>query len=172
MKTATLWQAVTGDRSDLLGQIVKLLADLRIRYCVIGAHAINAYAKPLIGRELGLVVGAHHVEVFRPALGGFNVEHSPHSIHIAQEGSDLRVQIQTDPRYAEFVGRARPLDVLGTTLMVASVEDLLQGKVWAAMDTSRRPSKRQKDLADISRLLDLYPQLRERVPGELLDRLL
>ena len=40
------------------------------------------------------------------------------------------------------------------------------------MDTSRRPSKRQKDSADISRLLDLYPELRERVPGELLDRLL
>lgn len=172
MKASTFWKTVTMDRSDLLGRIVKLLADLRIRYCVIGGQAVNAYAEPLVSLDLDLVVATDQIGVLRRALSGLRVEEFPHSINIAQEGSDLRVQIQTDPRYAEFVERAQPLDVLGTTLMVASVEDLLQGKVWAAMDTSRRPSKRQKDLADISRLLDLYPQLRERVPGELLDRLL
>jgi hypothetical protein len=62
--------------------------------------------------------------------------------------------------------------VLGLTLPVARVEDVLQGKVWAAQDASRRPSKRQKDLADISRLLEAYPELRPRVPPEILDRLL
>jgi hypothetical protein len=62
-------------------------------------------------------------------------------------------------------------DVLGLQLPVASVEDVLQGKIWAALDPDRRPSKRQKDLADIARLIEAYPALRDRVPQELLERL-
>ena len=60
----------------------------------------------------------------------------------------------------------------GSTLPVAAIEDLLQGKVWAASDTSRRASKRQKDLADIARLIEARPELRDRVPREILDKLL
>jgi hypothetical protein len=40
------------------------------------------------------------------------------------------------------------------------------------LDPARRASKRQKDLADISRLLEAYPQLRSRVPAEILEKLL
>jgi hypothetical protein len=54
---------------------------------------------------------------------------------------------------------------------VACVEDVLSGKVWAASDPARRASKRQKDLADIARLLESDPELRAQVPRELLDRL-
>lgn len=58
------------------------------------------------------------------------------------------------------------------TLPVASVEDVLQGKIWAVMDPERRGSKRQKDLADIARILEKYPDLRTRVPQEIRARLL
>jgi hypothetical protein len=54
---------------------------------------------------------------------------------------------------------------------VARVEDVLQGKVWAASDASRRASKRQKDLADIARLLEEFPRLRGSVPEAILQRL-
>jgi hypothetical protein len=54
---------------------------------------------------------------------------------------------------------------------VASLDDVLRGKVWAAQDPTRRPSKRQKDLADIARLIETHPALRERVPRAILDRL-
>jgi len=77
-----------------------------------------------------------------------------------------------DARYAPFVDRASRRLVLGMDLPVASVEDLLDGKVWAAMDPSRRPSKRQKDLADIARLIEAYPALRAALPPEILARLL
>ena len=56
-------------------------------------------------------------------------------------------------------------------LPVARIEDILQGKIWAAMDADRRQSKRQKDLADIARILEVSPSLRSRVPGELLAKL-
>jgi hypothetical protein len=62
--------------------------------------------------------------------------------------------------------------VLGLELPVASVEDVLQGKIWAALDPERRGSKRQKDLADISRLLEMYPELQPKVPQEIRAHLL
>jgi hypothetical protein len=82
------------------------------------------------------------------------------------------VQLQTDARYAGFVDRAQERPVLGLRLPVATLEDVLQGKVWAVQDATRRPSKRQKALADISRILEVHPTLRGRVPSEVLDRLL
>jgi nucleotidyltransferase AbiEii toxin of type IV toxin-antitoxin system len=101
----------------------------------------------------------------------FRVERFPHSLNISTPGSKLRVQIQTDPLYFDFVERASVREVLGLDLPVAAAEDVLQGKVWAASEARRRPSKRQKDLADISRLIEAYPELRSRVPAEILARL-
>jgi hypothetical protein len=56
-------------------------------------------------------------------------------------------------------------------MVVASLEDVLQGKIWASLDHERRGSKRQKDFADIARLIEAYPELRDRVPEEILSRL-
>jgi hypothetical protein len=81
------------------------------------------------------------------------------------------VQIQTDPRYETFLAGASVRDILGLRLPVAKVEDILQGKIWAVLDPGRRPSKRQKDLADIARLIEVYPELRQKVPSEILARL-
>lgn len=67
--------------------------------------------------------------------------------------------------------KASVREILGLRLSVASLEDLLQGKIWAASDPTRRPSKRQKDLADIARPLAAYPELRSRVLTEVLSRL-
>lgn len=63
-------------------------------------------------------------------------------------------------------------DVLGRWLPVASLEDILQGKVWTVSDSSLMTSKRQKDLADIARLLEAYPHLRSRVPAKIFSRLI
>lgn len=54
---------------------------------------------------------------------------------------------------------------------VASARDVLQGKVWAAQDHSRRVSKRQKDLADIARLVEAVPALRASVLREILQKI-
>ena len=172
MKAATFWKTVTMDRADLLGKLVGLFERLGIRYCVIGGQAVNAYVEPLVSLDLDVVVATEQIPALESALVDFKVRTFPRSINISLEGSDLRAQIQTDPRYAEFVARAEPRDVLGVTLHVARVDDVLQGKVWAASDETRRPSKRQKDLADIARLLDAYPTLRAQVPASILDRLI
>jgi hypothetical protein len=154
MKASTFWRTVVSDRSDFLDRFLALLEDHRIRYCVIGGQAVNAYAEPVVSLDLHIAVALDQVAVAESLLtANFKVERFPYSFNVSDTGSDLRVQVQTDPRYSEFVSRAGMKDVLGGALSVADSADVLQGKVWAAADARRRPSTRLKDLADIARIL-------------------
>lgn len=172
MRAEAFWKTILHDRVDFLDRLIGLLIDHGIRYCVVGGQAVNAYAEPVVSLDLDLAVAADQMAQVESSMReAFVVERFPHSLNVSLPGSDLRVQIQTDPRYAAFVERATVRDVLGLRLSVASVEDLLQGKLWAVTDEMRRPSKRQKDLADIARLLEAYPALRARVPVHVLAKL-
>ncbi|HEX2107954.1 MAG TPA: hypothetical protein VHF70_01580 [Rubrobacteraceae bacterium] len=64
--------------------------------------------------------------------------------------------------------RAERGDVLGIEMLVSFACGVLQGKVWAAQDLSRRPSKIRKDLLDVERLTETHPARRELVPPEIL----
>lgn len=163
---------IVADRSDFLTRVIELLSENKISFCVLGGQGVNAYAEPVVSLDLDVAIAVDQISTAERLFSSeFRVERFPHSINVSALGSDLRVQIQTDPRYASFVLRSTMRDVLGLQLPVASVEDVLQGKVWAALDAGRRPSKRQKDLADIARLIEVRPELRQSVPQELLARL-
>jgi hypothetical protein len=167
------WKAVTTDKAGFLDRVIALLAESGVRYCVIGGQAVNAFVEPVVSLDLDLAVATADLVSAEDLLGRhFRVERFPHSVNVSMPGSDLRVQLQTDPRYGAFVAGASERNVLGLTLPVARLEDVLQGKVWAAGDPARRASKRQKDLADISRLLEAHPELRTRVPDDILSRLI
>jgi hypothetical protein len=172
MKASTFWKTVVADRSDFLDRFVSLLEERGVRYCVIGGQGINAYTDPVVSLDLDVVVAVDQLEAVEDTLREhFKVERFEHSLNISDSGSDLRVQIQTDPRYFAFVERAQTRDILGMSLRVADVADVLQGKVWAAGDPTPRASKRLKDIADIARLVEAFPVLADRVPPEIRDRL-
>lgn len=172
MRARAFWKAVTLDRADFLDRLIALLTEHGIRFCVVGGQAVNAYAEPVVSLDLDLAVAVEQLARAEGLLrDAFRVERFAHSLNVSAQGSDLRAQIQTDPRYFPFVDRALPREVLGVRVPVACLEDVLQGKIWAATDTTRRPSKRQKDLADIARLLEAHTELRPQVPREILARL-
>jgi len=139
-----------------------LLAEHQICYCVIGGQGVNAYAEPLVSLDLDLVVAVDQLEEFERLLK---------SLNFSRPDSQLRVRVQTDPRYFDFPSRSTEQEVLGLRLPVASIEDVLTGKIWAAQDPERRASKRRKDLLDIERLIETHPRLQSQVPREILDRL-
>ncbi|MCC6499502.1 MAG: nucleotidyl transferase AbiEii/AbiGii toxin family protein [Anaerolineales bacterium] len=173
MQALTFWKTVAMDHSNLLENLIELLKKHEVRFCVIGGQAVNAYVEPLVSLDLDLAVAVDQVESVESLFEKqFVVKRFPHSLNVTIPDSDVRVQIQTDARYASFIERASSRFILGLELPVASVEDVLQGKIWAVSDPERRGSKRQKDLADIARILETYPQLRARVPQEILERLL
>jgi hypothetical protein len=161
MQALTFWKTITMDQSNLLENLISLFQEKGIRYCVIGGQAVNAYVEPLVSLDLDLAVAVDQLEEVEALLAShFDLKRFPDSLNIGVPGSDLRVQIQTDKRYSSFVDRASTRTVLGMTLPVASVEDVLQGKIWAVMDSER------------TRILEKYPDLRTRVPQEVRARLL
>ena len=172
MQALTFWKLVTMDKADFIVQLTDLLRAEGIHYAVIGGLAVNAYTEPVVTLDCDVVVATARLETLEAELRKrFRVEGFAHSLNVSDKGSEVRVQIQTDPRYAEFVGRAAAREILGLTLPVADVRDVLQGKIWAAQDPERRPSKHFKDLADLARLLERYPELRQSVPEDLLRQL-
>jgi hypothetical protein len=172
VKARSFWKTVVADRSDFLDRILALLRENEIRFCVVGGQAVNAYVEPLVSLDLDVVVAPDQLPQVEALLRDrFEVERFPHSLNVAERDSALRVQVQTDPRYGDFVARSTLRDVLGVTMPVADIRDVFQGKLWAASDSQRRASKRLKDLADIARLLEVRPDLRPMVPEALLDKL-
>jgi hypothetical protein len=172
MQALTYWKAVTMDKANLIEQVVGLLAEYGIRYCVIGGQAVNAYVDPLVSLDLDLVIALEQIEQAEALLAArFGVKRFPHSLNVLATDSNVRVQIQSDPRYFAFVERAEIQEVLGLPLPVASVADVLQGKIWAYLDPTRRRTKQLKDLTDIARLLEAYPSLDQQVPAEILSKI-
>lgn len=173
MQALEFWKVITIDTTNALEAFVALLDGAGLRYCVIGGQAVNAYVEPLVSLDLDLVVAADQVEQVAALLpASFTLRRFAHSLNVEIPGSDLRIQFQTDPRYFDFVERAERRDVLGLSLPVAGVDDVLRGKVWAAEDPTRRGSKRQKDLADIARIVEAFPELRSQVPDAILSKLI
>ena len=164
---------VTEDKSDFLDRFLGLLRDKRIEYCVIGGLAVNAYSEPVVTLDCDVVVIASRLaELEEAARNMCRAERFEHSLNLSDPRSGVRIQIQTDPRYQSFIGRSTERDVLERALPVAAIEDLLQGKIWAFQDATRRGSKRQKDLVDIARLIEARPELAARVPEDIRKKLL
>jgi hypothetical protein len=164
--------AVANGKTDVLQIFLDVVSRMGTDYCVIGGLAVNAYAEPVVSLDLDIVVAATDIEAVCEAVAKqFTIERFAHSINLSSSDSDLRIQLQTDARYQEFIRNATIRDVLGYKMKVATIEDVLQGKIWAYSDVQRRMSKRQKDLADIVRLIEVYPDLVDKVPAEIRDKL-
>jgi len=166
-------KALANGQIDILQLLLDMLAETGTEYCVVGGLAVNAYAEPVVSLDLDIVVAVAGLDNVCKAAeaGGLKVERFEHSVNLASPKSDLRVQLQTDERYQGFIARSQTKEILGYRMKVAAVEDVLRGKLWAYSDEQRRPSKRQKDLADIARLIEMHPGLMKRIPTEIRERL-
>jgi len=163
---------VANEKNDFLQSFIDLLDHNRITFCIIGGLAVNAYAEPVVSLDLDVVITSEKLDSLISKLKErYSVERFLNSINVTEKLSDLRIQIQTDPRYQQFLERASRKSVLGYEIPVASIEDVFQGKVWAATDETRRPSKRQKDLADIMRLIEAKEGLVALLPERLKKQL-
>jgi len=168
--------SLANGKSDIIQIILDILSKTGSRYCLIGGLAVNAYVEPVVSLDLDIVAAVEGIGAICKAAKehGLKVEQFEHSVNITSESSDLRIQLQADPRYQRFVSIAEDRNVLGYKMKVARLEDVLEGKVWAYMDKSRRRSKRLKDLADIFRIVEKFPQFESSLPQNLreeLDRL-
>jgi hypothetical protein len=163
MSEAEFFAGITG-RADDLQRVVTALRRAGHPFCLIGGLAVNHYVEPVVTLDADFAIAAE--TGVREALRaqGFQVEAHVHSINAALPGSRLRIQITVNSRYADFPARATETELFGVRLPVAALADLVRGKVWAAADPARRPSKRQKDRLDLTRICESHPEMIALVP--------
>ncbi len=168
MTKTEIFEAVTGSGSSDFAVLARIL-NARGKWCLIGGLAVNCYVEPVYTLDADIVVISSELEAIKEdlATAGFVVEAFPHSINAQMRGSDLRIQLTTDPRYQEFLDNVETREVLGEHVPVASIENVTRGKIWAWRDPQRRPTKRKKDELDLMRMLERYPALRDLMPGEI-----
>jgi len=145
MTKKEFFKAVSNGKEDVLQIFLDALTISKANYCVIGGLAVNAYAEPVVSLDLDIIVATENIEALCKTIEAhFMIERFAHSVNLSSDKSDLRIQLQTDPRYQDFIGRAENQTVLDYQMKVASVEDVLQGKIWAYSDEQRRKSKTAK----------------------------
>ena len=96
----------------------------------------------------------------------FRAERFPRSVNL-KGSSRVSIQIVTEECCREYPSRSVPADVWGILMRVASLEDTLVGTIAAYSDSTRRPSKRQKDFLDILRLVENHPKIIALLPEAL-----
>jgi hypothetical protein len=165
------WQTAGGGGDVLL--LVETLERREIPWCMIGGLAVNHWAEePMATADVDLVIALERVDEAVKALTkvGFKAKRFDWSVNLRGR-SKVSVQISTEDFYRDFPTHSVAADVHGILMRVASLKDTLRGKLQAYADKQRRPSKRQKDLLDISRLVEAHPKLRATVPKDVLEKL-
>lgn len=163
MSEAEFFAGLTGSPNDLR-LAVEALRSCGHPFCVIGGLAVNHYAEPMVTLDADFAMTAATGAGEALQLAGFRVEEFPHSLNAMLPGSRLRIQITINSRYGSFPSRAITGTLFGVELPIACLADVVQGKLWAATDAKRRPTKRQKDAVDLARLAEINPEVFDLVP--------
>ncbi len=171
MTASEIFESVTGSGSSDFALLVRILKE-HGPWCLIGGLAVNCYVEPVFTLDADIVVVADALEAIESRLtaAGFSIQEFPHSVNAAMPGSELRIQFSLDPRYQEFVQGTEVREVLGEQVPVASLVNIVRGKLWAWNDGARRPTKRKKDELDLMRILEAYPELRSMMPKEISEQ--
>lgn len=161
------WQT-SGGTNDAM-RLVDALERADIEWCAIGGIAVNHWAQePMVTQDLDFVVAADNVPLAVKLLEEAGFQSEPFQWSINFKGtSKLSLQLSTEDVYSDFPKRSVAADVHGILVRVSSLEDTLKGKILAWKDSSRRQSKRIKDLVDITRLVEAHPTLWASLPVEL-----
>jgi len=170
MSEAEFFSGLTGSPNDL-ALTVRALRSTGQPFCLIGGLAVNHYAEPMVTLDADFAITTAAGAAAALQTAGFVVEEFPHSLYAVLPGSRLRNQITINSRYGSFPSRAVIGTLLGVELPIACLADVVQGKLWAATDPTRRTTKRQKDAVDIARLAEKHSEVFEMVPLGILQGL-
>jgi hypothetical protein len=172
MTAAEVYESVTnGGASDFADGAAIL--NRNKPWCLIHGLAVNCYVEPVYTIDVDLVVVAKNLAQIQRELetAGFAVQRFEHSTNAQRGDSKLNLQFTTDPRYQDFLGSESERQVLGIAVPVATLENIIRGKVWAWQDATRRLSKRKKDELDLLRIAEAYPELGRLIPAQIVEQL-
>jgi hypothetical protein len=169
MTAAEIYESVTNGGASDFAELVAML-NRHKPWCLIGGLAVNRFVEPVYTVDADVVIVAVNLEQIGRELeaAGFRVKRFEHSMNAQRPSSELNVQFTTDQ---DFLAGATECEVLGVQVPVASLEDIVRGKVWAWQDEQRRSTKRKKDELDLMRIAEAHPALRRLIPAEIVKQL-
>ncbi len=172
MTETEIFESVTNGGSSDFALLVQIL-DRQRRWCLVGGLAVNCYVEPVFTTDADIVVASSELSAIQAELiaRGFDVTEHEHSVNAQMRGSELRIQFTVDQRYQKFLADTEMMKVLGELVPVASLENIVRGKIWAWSDPKRRVSKRKKDELDLIRIAEKYSELRILMPSEITAQL-
>ncbi len=172
MTASEIFESVTNGGSSDFAAVVEILNE-HGRWCLVGGLAVNCYVEPVFTMDADLVVASSELAAVQAELiaSGFDVTEHEHSVNAQMKDSQLRIQFTTDLRYQEFLAETETRSVLGMDVPVASLANVVRGKLWAWGDPKRRLSKRKKDELDLIRIAEKYPELRRLMPPAITGQL-
>ena len=172
MTAEEIYESVTNGGASDFARVAAVL-ERHGPWCLIGGLAVNCYVEPVYTVDADIVVVAQSLPAIRDELAaaGFRLEQFAHSLNAKKVPGKLNIQFTQDERYQSFIGRAKRQEVLGLSVPVADLEDIVQGKMWAWSDQQRRLSKRKKDELDLIRIAEAFPELRTEMPREIISQL-
>ena len=172
MTSTEIFESVTNGGASDFAAVVQIL-NQHGQWCLVGGLAVNCYVEPVYTIDADMVVVSTSLPRIQSELSaaGFSVTEHEHSVNAQMKGSELRIQFTTDPRYQDFLADTETKTVLGREVPVASLANVVRGKVWAWSDPKRRLSKRKKDELDLIRIAERYPELRQLMPSEITAQL-
>src|SRR5947208_854928 len=172
MTATEIFESVTNGESSDFALLVEIL-DRHGNWCLVGGLAVNCYVAPVFTTDADVVVASSQLSTIQAELiaHGFEVKEHEHSVKAQMKGSDLRIQFTVDQRYQNFLTDTEMMKVLGELVPVASLQNIVQGKVWAWSDPKRRLSKRKKDELDLIRIAEKYPEVRKLIPPAITNQL-
>lgn len=172
MTAEEIYESVTNGGATDFAQVAAIL-ERHGPWCLIGGLAVNCYVEPVYTVDADIVVALENLTRVREdlAAAGFRFEEFAHSLNASKPGSKLQIQFTQDTRYQDFIGRAERREVLGNVIPVATLEDIIRGKIWAWTDPERRPTKRKKDELDLMRIGEAFPKLRSELPHEIVNQI-
>jgi len=104
MTATEVFESVTNGGSSDFALLASIL-NHHGRWCLIGGLAVNCYVEPVFTLDADVVVVLDELSAIEKELtaAGFSVKEFPHSLNASMPGSQLRIQLTTDPRYQEFL---------------------------------------------------------------------
>jgi len=172
MTAEEIYESVTNGGASDFAAVVGIL-QRNGPWCLIGGLAVNCYVEPVYTIDADIVVVTKNLDAIANELreAGFGIQQFEHSLNARKAAGQLNIQFTQDVRYQDFIARAQPQQVLGQSVPVADLKDIIQGKVWVWSDRQRRLSKRKKDELDLIRIGEAYPEVREKLPAEIASQL-
>ena len=168
-----LWSETMGlpvdDKERVLAKLIDVLGREGVSYAVMGGVAVQLYTEePRTTADLDIAL--HD----RDDVPGDSLEREGFMYDGRHEWSDnwrapapagtirkarIAVQFSADRLMSDSVDRAVVVKAGDLSFPLVTMEDLILLKLAAAEEPRRRESKRQHDVADVTRLLEEHPEL-------------